>query len=94
MDLNDIADTLAARIKVLAEKAEDADTIKKLTSAAKDIRDIKGIKTDEDLREQRARIEKLEKEAKGNVADNGYTGVVLLPPIAQTLTPPTEDDDG
>lgn len=60
--LNDIADILADRIKALAEKAEDADTIKKLTSAAKDIRDIKGIKTDTDLREQEARIRKLEQE--------------------------------
>lgn len=60
--LNDIADILADRIKALAEKAEDADTIKKLTSAAKDIRDIKGIKTDADLREQEARIRKLEQE--------------------------------
>jgi hypothetical protein len=64
VNLNDIADILADRIKALAEKAEDADTIKKLTSAAKDIRDIKGIKTDADLREQEARIRKLEQETK------------------------------
>lgn len=64
VNLNDIAEILADRIKALAEKAEDADTIKKLTSAAKDIRDIKGIKTDADLREQEARIRKLEQETK------------------------------
>ncbi len=64
VDLNDIADILADRIKTLAVKADDADTIKKLTSAAKDIRDIKGIKTDADLREQEARIRKLEQETK------------------------------
>ena len=41
----------------------DSQSIKHFTSALKDIKDIKGIKSDLDLREQEARIEKLRKDA-------------------------------
>ena len=42
---------------------DDPDSIKKLTSAIKDLKDIKGIKSDADIREQEARIKKLQREA-------------------------------
>jgi hypothetical protein len=37
-------------------------SLKHLTSAIKDIKDIKGIKSDIDIQEQNARIDKLRKE--------------------------------
>ena len=62
VDLFDIADLLADKVREIAETVADPDSIKKLTSAIKDIRDIKGIKSDADMREQEARINKLRKE--------------------------------
>lgn len=63
VDLFDIADSLAEKIRAIAETVSDPDSIKKLTSAIKDIRDIKGVKSEADAREQEARIAKLRKEA-------------------------------
>ena len=71
VDLFDVADLLAEKVREIAEVVSDPDSIKKLTSAIKDIRDIKGIKSDADMREQEARIAKLRKEAeKDNDAIN------------------------
>ena len=66
VDLFDIADLLADKVREIAETVSDPDSIKKLTSAIKDIKDIreiKGVKSDADMREQEARIAKLRKEA-------------------------------
>ena len=63
--INDVADKLLDKIVDLLETLEVADsqTIKQCTSALKDIKEIKGIKSDIDIREQEARIDKLRKEA-------------------------------
>jgi transposase len=61
--INDVADKLLEKIEEVAGMISDPDSIKKLTSAIKDIKDIKGIKSEADMREQEARIEKLRKEA-------------------------------
>lgn len=59
-----IADRLLDRISEVVELGVlDGKTIKNISSAIKDLREIKGIKSDVDLREQEARIAKLEKEA-------------------------------
>lgn len=57
-------------IKLLDKIAETADTdglcakdLRSLTAALKDLREIQGIRTPEELEEQRARIEKLKREA-------------------------------
>jgi hypothetical protein len=41
----------------------DGSALRQYTASLKDLRDIKGIKSDIDLKEQEARIAKLEKEA-------------------------------
>ena len=69
VDIIDVADTLLEKIGVLATMVADADSIKKLTSAIKDLKDIKGIKSEADIREQEARIAKLQKEAEDEVKD-------------------------
>lgn len=62
VDLFDVADLLAEKVREIAVTVTSPDDIKKLTSAIKDIRDIKGVKSPEDREEQMARIARLRKE--------------------------------
>ena len=70
--INDVADKLLDKIIDLLDASDlaDSQTIKQCTSALKDIKDIKGIKSEIDLREQEARIDKLRKEAMEENTDN------------------------
>lgn len=63
--INDVADKLLDKISLLLDEFERLDTqaIKHLTSSLKDIKDIKGVKSEADMREQEARIDKLRKDA-------------------------------
>ena len=63
VDIIDVADKLLLKIGEIVERYEDPDSLKKLTSAIKDLRDIKGYKSAKDLEEQEARIAKLRREA-------------------------------
>jgi hypothetical protein len=65
LKINDVADKLLDKIVTLLDEFEgiDSQSIKQLTSSLKDIKDIKGLKSDIDLREQEARIDKLRKDA-------------------------------
>jgi transposase len=47
----------------------DTQSIRHITSSLKDLRDIKGYKTELDMQEQMARIEKLRKDVEGDGAD-------------------------
>ena len=86
---------LADKVREIAETVSDPDSIKKLTSAIKDIRDIKGIKSDADKREQEARIKKLQMEAAFREDDDDKpSGVVLMPAIAEEIKPPMEESNG
>lgn len=69
VNIIDVADKLLKKIIDVAEMVSDPDSIKKLTSAIKDIKDIKGFKSDLDLKEQEARIAKLQKEAEEDTTD-------------------------
>lgn len=93
VDIIDVADKLLEKASELMEMPLTTQSFKQLTSALKDLKEIKGYKSDADIREQEARIKKLEAEI-GDKNNEGYTGVVLLPPIVTNLTPPTEKDDG
>jgi hypothetical protein len=61
----DVADKLLDKISITIDSMEvvDSQSLKHFTSALKDLKDIKGIKSDIDLKEQEARIAKLQKEA-------------------------------
>lgn len=61
--INDVADKLLDKISTMIDKVHDTQGIKHISSALKDIKEIKGIKSDADMREQEARIDKLRKEA-------------------------------
>lgn len=94
--IDDVADKLLNKIVALLNALEFADsqTIKQCTSALKDIKDIKGIKSKLDIREQEARIDKLRKDAdSGNNGDGKPSGVIMMPPIMKKLTPPSEEDN-
>lgn len=61
--IDKVANKLLIKIDALINNVDDAQGIKQLSSALKDIKEIKGIKSDADMREQEARIEKLRREA-------------------------------
>ena len=91
----DVADKLLDKISEAIDNMDVLGTqsLKNLTSALKDLKDIKGFKTDIDLREQEARIAKLERDASANQDDDKPSGIVLLPSVADKLEPPSEEDD-
>lgn len=70
--LSTVADKLLDKIQDLLETMPVLDTqsVKHLTSALKDLKEVKGIKSDIDLREQEARINKLQREADRDQDDN------------------------
>lgn len=91
-------------VDMLLEKAEEliasttiwqVSNLKEMATAMKYLKECKGVKSDIDLREQEARIEKLRKEIEGDKVDDGKPcGVVMMPPIMEDLTPPKEENDG
>ena len=74
-----VADKLLDKISDMLENMTTYDTqsIKHLTSALKDLKDIKGIKTKLDLKEQEARIAKLEKEATDTEAEKNEVNIII-----------------
>ena len=77
--INDVADKLLDKINNTLEMIEvlDSQSIKHFTSALKDIRDIKGIKSPMDLKEQEARIAKLQKEAEADADKNSSVSITI-----------------
>lgn len=72
VNIIDVADKLLAKIgEMMDTMVVDTQSLKQLTSALKDLRDIKGVKSDADMREQEARIAKLQREAEAD--DNSTT---------------------
>lgn len=64
VNIIDVADKLLSKVSDLMETmVVDTQSLKQLTSALKDLKEIKGYKSDADMREQEARINKLRKEA-------------------------------
>ena len=64
VDIIDVADKLLGKLSELMETmVVDTQSFKQLTSALKDLKEIKGYKSAKDLEEQDARIKKLRREA-------------------------------
>lgn len=77
VDIIDVADKLLEKIEAIAETVVDPDSIKKLTSAIKDLKDVKGLKSEADTREQEARIRNLEKQAEKDENDSEDITVIF-----------------
>jgi transposase-like protein len=58
-----VADKLLNKIAEVIDLVSDTQGLKHISSALKDIKDIKGFKSSADMREQEARIRNLEKQA-------------------------------
>ena len=65
LKINQVANKLIAKLNASIDKLDviDGGSLKSYTSALKDLKEITNSKSDIDLREQEARIRKLEKEA-------------------------------
>lgn len=63
VDIVDVADRILTKIEEVLGCVATPQDIRHLTSALKDLKDIKGIKSEADIREQEARIAKLRKDA-------------------------------
>jgi hypothetical protein len=75
VDIIDVADKLLEKASELMEMPLTTQSFKQLTSALKDLKEIKGYKSDADIREQEARIAKLQKEAQEEKEDKDITVV-------------------
>ena len=77
--INEVAEKLIAKMNETIDKLTviDGQTIKHFTSALKDLKDIKGLKSEADLREQEARIRNLERQAEADNNDNKEIKVVI-----------------
>lgn len=73
VDVVDVANRLLDKITEVLGGVTTTQDIRHLTSALKDIREIKGIKSEADIREQEARIAKLQREAQEEHKDNEIT---------------------
>ena len=69
VSIDNVANELLNKINGMLELPLTTQGIKHLTSAIKDIKEIKGIKSDIDLKEQNARIDKLIKETQEEKKD-------------------------
>jgi hypothetical protein len=75
----DVADKLLDKISITIDSMDvvDSQSLKHFTSALKDLKDIKGIKSNIDLREQEARIAKLQKEAMAEEKEDNEIKVTI-----------------
>lgn len=73
--IDDLADRLLDKMEELVDILIDGRDLKALASALKDLKEVKGIKDKLDVKEQKARIRKLEKEA--NETDDRSKEVVI-----------------
>ena len=71
-------------------------SLKEMATAMKYLKECKGVKSEADIREQEARIKKLQMEATFRQEDDDKpSGVVLIPAITDELKPPIkEESDG
>lgn len=84
-----VADKLLDKIEHAVDSLNDTEilgmidksTLRSISGALKDIKDIQNLKSDIELREQEARIRNLERQANIGDDDEDETGVVLLPPV-------------
>ena len=80
--LQTITDKILNKIEKSVELMDAADlqAFRQITATLKDIKEIQMLKSDADMREQEARIDKLRKDAQTEGNNREY-GVLILPPV-------------
>ena len=77
-----VSDLLLDKVKELIETNEellvDTSIMRDISVVLKNLKDIQMIRSDADMREQEARIEKLRKEAEGDEANRQQTVTVVM----------------
>ena len=69
--------------------------LKEMATTMKYLKECKGVKSDIDIREQEARIDKLRKEIDSDKTDESKPcGVIMMPQIIDDLIPPKEESNG
>ena len=92
--LQSVADKLLTKVERLIEDDEellaDTSSMRDISRILKDLKDIQMIRSEADMREQEARIEKLRADAqqRNNDDDDDETGVILMPPVKEV---PSDD---
>lgn len=92
-----LVDKLLTKTEKLVDNTKELkiSDVKELSITLKHLKDCKGIKSDADMREQEARIDKLRKEIDTDISkENKPYGVIMMPPIMEELIPPKDDDNG
>lgn len=92
-----IVDKLMSKAEELVDSTTiwQVSNLKEMATALKYLKECKGVKSDADIREQEARIDKLRREIDADkVGEDKPCGVVMMPPIMDDLTPPKEENDG
>ena len=78
VNIIDVANKLLGKISELMDEVPlDTQSMKHLTSALKDLKEIKGFKSDADMREQEARIRNLEKQAEADDKTDNEIKVII-----------------
>lgn len=86
-----VDDTYFRIVDKLMKKAEELvdntpiwqpTNLKEMAATMKYLKECKGVKSDADIREQEARIKKLEKEIEAEAKDNGVT-IVIAPDVEE-----------
>ena len=78
VNIIDVANKLLNKISELMDEVPlDTQSMKHLTSALKDLKEIKGFKSDADMREQEARIRNLEKQAEADTNNDNEIKVII-----------------
>ena len=78
VDIIDVANKLLRKVsEIMDEIPLDTQSMKHLTSALKDLKEIKGFKSDADMREQEARIRNLERQAEADDKFNNEIKVII-----------------
>lgn len=91
---NRLVDGMLDRVQdaICMVNPSDAASIKLLTAALKDLRDLKHLnKTELDIEEQKARIAKLRSDTR-IVETDGEGGIIFMPTMDDRPTPPEDDE--
>ena len=97
--LYDLAYKVAQELSDMAQKYDMETLIAKgikprdITGAIKDLEDALHVKSDSDIKEQEARIKKLQRDASIDDNDDNNYGVLILPPVEQIDNSEGEHDE-